>query len=70
MLLFHVTAGEERAFASVNIFASDAPKALALAYEIAAGRSFELWESGRRICAVDPGAGPPSFGPKRSEPGH
>lgn len=65
MLLFHVTVGEERGFTGVDLFASDIPTALAEAYDIAAGRSFELWEGGRKICAIHPAETPPKRGSRR-----
>lgn len=58
MQLFRVIAGKERNVVETEIFASDTHKALDAAFEIAAGRAFELWGSGGRICAIDPGTEP------------
>lgn len=63
MQLFHVTAGDPGAFAEVDLFASSILKAVATAYEIANGQPFEVWESGRKICAVDPAADMPMIKP-------
>ena len=57
MLRFHMIAGEEREGGSVEFSAPDVGQALAVAYQLADGRTFELWQETRRICAVHALAG-------------
>lgn len=55
MARFHMVAGDERECGSVDFVAPDVAKALAIAYQLAGGATFELWEEGRRICTIHRG---------------
>jgi hypothetical protein len=57
MLRFHLIAGEKLDRGSVEFPASDVTHALAIAYQLAEGRTFELWQGERKICAFDARSG-------------
>jgi hypothetical protein len=52
MLRFHMVAGEEQEFGRVDFSAPDVSRALALAYQLADGRTFELWQEQRKVCTI------------------
>lgn len=57
MARFRMIAGNERECGSVDFVAPDVAGALAIAYQLANGVTFELWEEGRRICTIHSDAG-------------
>ena len=57
MARFHMVAGSEGECGSVDFIAPDVTHALAIAYQLAGGVTFELWEENRRICTIHAGAG-------------
>jgi serine protease inhibitor len=65
MLRFHMIAGEERESGSVEFSASGISQALAIAYKLADGCTFELWQDKRKICTIHAGANVVSIGRRR-----
>lgn len=57
MARFRMIAGKEREYGSVDFVAPDVASALAIAYQLANGVTFELWEEGHRICTIHSDAG-------------
>jgi hypothetical protein len=49
-------AGDERQSGSVEFSAPDVSQALAFAYKLADGCTFELWQEKRKICTIHGGA--------------
>ena len=66
MLRFHLIAGEEQECGSVEFSAPDITQALAIAYQLADGRAFELWQEKRQICAIHARAGIVRIGGSRN----
>jgi hypothetical protein len=62
MLRFHMIAGDERESGRVEFSAPDVSQALAFAFKLADGCTFELWQDKRKICTIHAGANVVSIG--------
>lgn len=52
MLRFHMIAGEDGECGRVDFSAPDVSHAVALAYQLSGGCTFELWSEQRKICTI------------------
>lgn len=68
MVRFHMIAGDERESGSVEFSAPDVSQALALAYRLADGCTFELWQEKRKICTIHGGANVAHIGARNPAP--
>jgi hypothetical protein len=52
MQRYHMVVGEQRECGTLEFSAPDVRQALAAAYHLAGGFTFELWQARRKVCTI------------------